>query len=72
MTQRDFNELVAEERFSPFVVILTDGFAVAIGHEERKQLIVGRNMIVVLDGHGDINHIPYRSIAHITKAKEDK
>lgn len=65
MNQSDFAELVASERFSPFVITLTDGFSVAIGPEERNHLLVGRNMLVLLDRLGDIIHIPYRAIAHI-------
>lgn len=69
MNQAEFSELVAEGRFSPFIITLMDGFSIAIGSEERGHLLVGRNMIVLLDRIGDIIHIPYRSIAHIQEPK---
>lgn len=65
MNQSDMSELLAEARFSPFILTMTDGFSLAIGPEERKHMVVGKNMIVTLDRQGDIIHIPYRSIAHI-------
>jgi hypothetical protein len=69
MNQEEMAELVAENRFSPFVIVMTDGYALAIGPEERKHLVVGRTMLVTLDQLGDIVHIPYRSIAHINEPK---
>jgi hypothetical protein len=69
MNQTDFAELVAESRFNPFVITITDGFSLAIGPEERKHLLVGARMIVTMDAQGNIIHIPYRSIAHIQEAK---
>jgi hypothetical protein len=40
MNQTDLNELLAEERFSPFVLTTFDGFSLAIGPEERKHMLV--------------------------------
>jgi hypothetical protein len=65
MNQADFAELVAEGRFAPFIIVTNDGFALAIGPEERKHLIVGKRMLVTLDAQGDIVHIPCHSIAHL-------
>jgi hypothetical protein len=46
-----------------------DGFALAIGPEERKHLLVGARMVVTMVAEGNIIHIPYQSIAHIGEAK---
>ena len=70
MDKSDFAELLAENRFDPFVITMTDGFSLAIGPEERKHVLVGKRMLVVLDAQGDIVHIPYRSIAHIHEPKQ--
>ena len=70
MNQADFAELLSEERFSPFTITTFDGFAVAIGLEERKHILVGARMLALLDSQGGLIHIPYRSIAHIQEAKE--
>lgn len=69
MNQTDFNELLAEERFSPFVITTNDGFSVAIGPEQRRHVLAGARMIVMLDAEGGIIHLPYHSIAHIQEAK---
>jgi hypothetical protein len=69
MNQAEMSELVAENRFSPFVIVMTDGYALAIGEDERKHMVIGRTMLVTLDRLGDIVHIPYRSIAHINEPK---
>ena len=69
MSREDLAELVAEGRFSPFVITTFDGFALAIGPEERKHLLVGARMLVNMDAQGNIIHIPYQSIAHIQEAK---
>ena len=49
MNQTDLNELLAEERFSPFVLTTFDGFSLAIGSEERKHMLVGARMLITLD-----------------------
>lgn len=69
MNQTDFNELLAEERFSPFVIMTNDGFSVAIRLEQRRHVLAGARMIVMLDAEGGIIHLPYRSIADIQEAK---
>jgi hypothetical protein len=69
MNQTDLNELLAEERFSPFVLTTFDGFSLAIGPEERKHMLVGARMLITLDAEGNAIHIPYRSIAHIQEAR---
>jgi hypothetical protein len=69
MTREDLTELVAEGRFSPFVITTFDGFSLAIGSEERKHLLVAARMVVVMDSTGNIIHIPYSSIAHIQEPK---
>ncbi len=69
MTQTDLQELLSESRFSPFVITMTDGFAVAIHENARKHMIAGRNLAVVMDSEGNLIHIPYRSISHITEPK---
>jgi hypothetical protein len=61
--------LVAESRFSPFVITTFDGFSLAIGPEERKHLLVAARMVVSMDSAGNIIHIPYNSIAHIQEPK---
>jgi hypothetical protein len=70
MNQKDLNELLTDERFSPFVITTFDGFAIAIGQEERKHLLAAARMVVIMDAVGDLIHIPYRSIAHIQEAKQ--
>ena len=65
MTQADLIELLNEQRFRPFVVVTHDGYALAIGPEERKHIVAGKRMFVTLDRAGDIVHIPYSSIAHL-------
>jgi hypothetical protein len=65
MNQTDLNELLSEERFSPFILTTVDGFSLAIGPEERKHMLVGARMLITLDAEGNAIHIPYRSIAHI-------
>lgn len=65
MNQSDLTELLEEERFSPFVITTFDGFSVAIGPEQRKHLLAGARMVVIMDSEGNMIHIPYRSIAHI-------
>jgi hypothetical protein len=67
--QTDLNELLAEERFSPFVLRTFDGFSLAIGPEERKHMLVGARMLITLGAEGNAIHIPYRSIAHIQEAR---
>ena len=69
MTQTDLAELFDESRFSPFVITMTDGFAIAVDDEMRKHALIGRNLVVLLDKQGDFMHLPYRSIAHITEPK---
>jgi hypothetical protein len=69
MTREDLAELVAEGRFSPFVITTFDGFSLAIGPEERKHLLVAARMVVSMDSAGNIIHIPYSSIAHIQEPK---
>lgn len=69
MTREELTELVMEGRFSPFVITTHDGFAMAIGPEQRQHLIIGKRMLVTLDAQGDIIHIPYQSIAHIQEPK---
>jgi hypothetical protein len=71
MNQTDLSELLTEERFSPFVITTFDGFAVAIGPEERKRMLVGARMVILMDSDGNAIHIPYRSIAHIREAKQE-
>jgi hypothetical protein len=56
MNQTDLSELLAEERFSPFVLTTFDGFSLAIGFEERKHMLVGARMLITLDAEG--NAIP--------------
>ena len=65
MDQADLTELLAEHRFSPFVVTTHDGYALGIGPEQRRHIVVGKRMFVTIDAQGDIVHIPYQSIAHI-------
>ena len=65
MNSTDFNELLNEERFTPFVITTHDGFSVAIGHEQRRHILVGKRVVALLDAAGGIIHIPYRSIAHV-------
>lgn len=65
MNQTDLNELLSEERFSPFILTTFDGFSLTIGPEERKHMLVGARMLIALDAEGNAIHIPYRSIAHI-------
>jgi hypothetical protein len=65
MIQKDIAELIEETRFSPFVIVLIDGYALAIGPEERKHMLVAKRQIVIMNGEGDIIHIPYQSISHI-------
>lgn len=69
MNQLDFRELLTEERFNPFIITTFDGFALAIGPEERKHVLVGARMLIVLDKDGNAIHIPYHSIAHIQEPK---
>jgi hypothetical protein len=69
MNQTDFAELLAEGRFSPFVITTFDGWSLAIGDAERVHMLVGARMIVILDAEGNLIHIPYRSIAHIQEPK---
>jgi hypothetical protein len=65
MNKQDLAELLAEGRFSPFVITTHDGFALAIGPEQRQHLVIGNRMMVTLDSEGNLIHIPYSSIAHI-------
>jgi hypothetical protein len=65
MNQTDLKELLAEGRFSPFILTTFDGFSLAIGEQERKHMLVGARMLITLDADGNAIHIPYRSIAHI-------
>lgn len=65
MTQKDFAELISEERFHPFIVTTHGGFILAIGERERRHLLVGRNMFVTLDSTDGLIHIPYKSISTI-------
>ena len=67
MNKNDLDELLSEARFSPFVITMTDGYAIAIDEETRKHMVIGRNLMVLLDKTGNIVHLPYRSIAHITE-----
>ena len=69
MNQNDLAELLAEERFSPFVITTFDGFSVSVGPEERKHLLPAARMVVIMDSEGNLIHIPYRSIAHIQEAR---
>jgi hypothetical protein len=65
MNQADFIALIAPERFSPFVVTLSDGFSIAIGQFERDHLIAAPRVFVMMNSAGILSHIPYQSIAHI-------
>lgn len=69
MDQTEFAELLADNRFSPFIVTTADGYSLAIGYKERKHMVVGKRMFVTLDVQGDIVHIPYQAIAHIQEPK---
>jgi hypothetical protein len=71
MNHTDLDEMLAEERFTPFVITMTDGFALAIGPEERKHVLVGRRQLVVMDSFRHIIHIPYRSIAHVREKNDE-
>jgi hypothetical protein len=65
MNRSDLLELLSEERFSPFVITTHDGFSIAIGAEERRHMLVAARMVVIMDGEGNLIHIPYTSIAHL-------
>jgi hypothetical protein len=65
MNQIDLKYLLAEERFSPFVITTSDGFSVAI--RKRENVLVGARMLITMDSEGNAIHIPYQSIAHIQK-----
>ena len=67
--KQDLEELLAEGRFSPFVITTHDGFAIAIGEEDRRHILLGARMIVIMDREGNFAHIPYGSISHIQEAK---
>jgi len=69
MNQSDFTDLLDETRFSPFIITMVDGFSLAIGHEERKHMLVGARMLITLDSEGNAIHMPYRSIAHVQEPK---
>ena len=69
MNESDFNELLEDGRFSPFVITMTDGFAIAVGPEQKRHILVGARMVVMLDSAGGIVHLPYRSMAHIQELK---
>jgi hypothetical protein len=48
MNRTDFEELLAEERFTPFVITTHDGLSIAIGPEEqgrRRQEILNPALI---------------------------
>ena len=68
--KQDLEELLADGRFSPFVISTHDGFSLAIGPEERRQILLGARMLVVMDAAGSFYHIPYSSISHIEEGKQ--
>lgn len=65
MERKDLVELLDEGRFSPFSITTHSGFSMAIGPEQRKHMVIGKNMMVTLDNAGDIVHIPYAAVDHI-------
>jgi len=63
--KQEIREMLQKDRFIPFVVTMNDGFAIAV-HNPEKTLLTA-NMLVVLDEEGQLNHLPFRSIAHINQ-----
>jgi len=70
--KQDLVELLTDGRFSPFVITTHDGFAIAIGEEARKHILLGARMAVVMNEFGNFFHIPYSSISYIDEVKPSK
>jgi hypothetical protein len=68
--KQDLEELLADGRFSPFVISTHDGFSLAIAPEERRHILLGARMLVMMDSAGSFYHIPYSSISHIEEGKQ--
>jgi hypothetical protein len=66
--RNELAEMLRRDRFTPFVVTMNDGFAIAIPNPEKA--LVAANMLVVLDEEGQLHHLPFRSIAHFNHRSE--
>lgn len=69
MNRTEFQDLIDEERFTPFVITTKKGFIVAIGPEQRRHILAGSSTLVTLDSGGNLIHIPYQAIDHIEQLK---
>ena len=65
MTKSDLEQLISPERFSPFLIATVGGYSIAIDEETSANMLLGRNVVVIMDKNGDFVHLPYRSIDHI-------
>ena len=48
----DLNDLLDEERFTPFSITTRSGFSMAIGPEQRKHMVIGARMLVTMYDNG--------------------
>jgi hypothetical protein len=67
--RKELEELLTDERFSPFVVTSNDGFAIVV--TSPKRALVGQRMLVVSDDEGNLYHFPFTGIVHISE-RQDK
>ena len=66
--KQDLEELLAEGRFSPFVVTTHDGFAIAVGEEARRHILLGARMVVIMDQYGNFPISPTTPFRISTKS----
>lgn len=69
MNRIEFEDLIDEERFTPFVISTKGGFVLAIGPYERKHILAGASTLVTMDYDGNLIHVPYHAIDHIDQPK---
>jgi hypothetical protein len=67
MTKPEFDDLIDEERFTPFIITTKNNFILAIGPDERKHTLAGASTLVIMDSTGHFIHIPYHAIDHINQ-----
>jgi hypothetical protein len=67
MDKTEFDDLIDEERFTPFIITTKNNFILAIGPEERRHTLAGASTLVVMDAEGHFIHIPYHAIDRINQ-----
>jgi hypothetical protein len=65
----ELEEMLDEDHFQPFTLTTLKGLTITI--DNPRKTLISRSMIVVLDKDGNLIHIPFTAIAHLSEPQQD-